>query len=106
MSTVDTFHIRVAGTSYRQAEVRQVQPGEPLQLVPDPGNPHDRHAIKVVREATGGEVGFVPRDRNQALLEALRGGCTVRATCDGSGRPEGSDSYGLAVRLDVTYPDS
>lgn len=63
----------VVGVKYRGKEAqeafRQAQPGEPVELVRDPGNPHDPNAIKVVYR--GLHVGFVPARLARSLAKTM-----------------------------------
>lgn len=46
--------------------------GDPLDLIREPDNRHDRYAIRV--EWRGQKLGYVPRAENQALAAALDAG--------------------------------
>jgi hypothetical protein len=70
--------IEVEGESYRRAEVARLfigigrpEGGVTMQrasLVPEPNNPHDRHAVKVV--VRGEHVGYIPADQSQRVARA------------------------------------
>ena len=66
---------------FRYAEAAQVWPhlaaGEPLDLVREPGNPHDANAVRV--EWRGRKLGYVPRSENGALAWAMDRGEALRA---------------------------
>jgi hypothetical protein len=66
-------NFKIAGAHYR-AEALQSDsfaPGSPLALVPEPDNPHDPRAIKML-DATGTEhVGYVPAELCADLHELL-----------------------------------
>lgn len=55
----------VHGLRHRGAEaeneVRRLAPGEPLVLQPDPENPYDPRALRVLTTVRGVHLGFVPR---------------------------------------------
>ena len=54
----------------------EIQPGDPLVLVREPGNPHDRNAVRV--EWRTFKLGYVPRAENQAVaLQLDRGSLLV-----------------------------
>lgn len=60
------FLIRVAGVSFhnsngqsRQEVLRQLRPGDPVRLQPEPDNPFDPDAIRIVTPY--GQLGYVPR---------------------------------------------
>lgn len=71
----------VAGESHRnddgsdrQALIRdRLRIGDPVQLVPDPGNEFDRFAIKVCL-ATGEQIGYLPREVAREVSGGLRRG--------------------------------
>lgn len=50
----------------------ELRVGDPLDLIREPDNPHDRHAIRV--EWRGHKLGYVPRAENRAVAAALDGG--------------------------------
>ena len=66
---------------YRYAEAAQVWPelkvGDPLDLVREPDNPHDRNAVRV--DWRGRKLGYVPRAENEALAWAMDRGERVSA---------------------------
>ena len=86
----------VAGVTNYPAS-SEVEKGEQLYLVRDPGNPHDPLAIEVRRE-DGGLVGYVPRERplqgrygrreytQEDLAQALDAGSTYRLRCWAAGQ--------------------
>jgi HIRAN domain len=66
---------------YRYGEGAEVWPlmreGDPLDLVPEPGNAHDASAVRV--EWRGRKLGYVPRRQNAALAWGLERGTPLRA---------------------------
>lgn len=52
--------------------------GDSLQLVREPGNPHDPRAIRV--DWRGHKLGYVPRRDNDAIAWGMDRGDTLRAT--------------------------
>ena len=66
---------------YRYGEGAEVWPllreGDPLELVPEPGNAHDLNAVRV--EWRGRKLGYVPRRENAALAWGLERGTPLRA---------------------------
>ena len=56
---------------------REMRVGDPLTLVREPDNRHDRNAIRV--EWRGHKLGYVPRAENRAVAAALDGGDTLVA---------------------------
>ena len=69
----------LAGFRYHEAPrlLPQLRPGEPLSLLREPGNPHDRNAVRV--EWQGHKLGYVPRRQNEALAWAMDTGQSVSA---------------------------
>jgi hypothetical protein len=51
--------------------------GDPLTLVREPGNPHDRNAVRV--EWRGEKLGYVPRADNADLARHMDRGTKVEA---------------------------
>lgn len=72
-------HSPLAGFRYYEARAAlpQMSVGEPLDLVREPGNPHDPNAIRV--EWRGRKLGYVPRAGNAALAWAMDAGEPVSA---------------------------
>lgn len=108
--------VRVVGESYCQPALAALRdkcvpgvegrPSFPAALVPEPDNPHDRHAIAVVSET--GRLGYLPRDTAQAYGRSMRalqaagyegGSCT--ALLNGGGR--NPPNYGVVLAL--AYPE-
>ena len=65
----------------RHAEAASVWPmlqlGDPLELSPEPDNPHDANAVRVSWRDR--KLGYVPRAENAALAWAMSRGETLRA---------------------------
>lgn len=55
----------------------QLQPGDPLELVREPDNPHDPNAVRV--DWRGRKLGYVPRRDNAAVAWGLDRGAPLRA---------------------------
>ena len=63
------FRVVVAGA--RQRIIRKCSVGERLQLVPEPGNPSNKHSVGVFRQSSE-QVGFLPR--GHGLLKEIMDG--------------------------------
>jgi hypothetical protein len=74
----------IVGTGFRgpaaKAVVAQMRPGDEIELVRERNTPHDRLAVAC--HYRGVPVGYVPRQANPAIAEALDAGrdvtCVVR----------------------------
>lgn len=66
------FYMKLAGVTFegRQRVLAGLREGQELVFVPDPTNPYDSHAVKVMT-TSGVQVGFVPRERNSAIFNNL-----------------------------------
>ena len=66
---------------FRHGEAGQVspllRPGDVLELVREPDNPHDANAVRV--DWRGRKLGYVPRSENGALAWAMDRGESLRA---------------------------
>jgi len=51
--------------------------GQPLELVREPGNPHDQRAVRV--DWQGRKLGYIPRLDNAAVAQLLDRGARLRA---------------------------
>jgi len=69
----------VAGFPFRGLDPNSIAEGETVTLEPEPSNPHDPNAIKVIQDSTGACIGYVPREATQAIREALEAGATLTA---------------------------
>lgn len=69
----------VAGVGYAAAgdDLHDLAAGDPLELVREPGNPHDPDAIRV--EWAGRKLGYVPRRSNARLARLLDRPATLDA---------------------------
>ena len=69
----------LAGSQYYAvAEVwHLIRPGDRLTLEREPGNRHDRNAVRVVWN--GQQIGYVPRAENRAVARALDQGEMLEA---------------------------
>lgn len=68
------YSVGLVGESNYQAAVRALRPGEHVELVAEPDNPHDLRAI-AVRDGDGATVGYLPRDHwlADAMLDEGKG---------------------------------
>ncbi|MCC6535511.1 MAG: HIRAN domain-containing protein [Burkholderiales bacterium] len=55
----------------------EIRPGDPLALVREPENPHDRNAVRV--EWRSFKLGYVPRAQNEAVARQLDRGTPLTA---------------------------
>lgn len=67
---LDAFH--VAGMRHYDARrvIDLIRPGDQLRLRAEPDNPHDPHAVEVLRGMA--KLGYVPRGRNSFLSMELQ----------------------------------
>jgi len=68
-----------AGLRYHEARAvwDQMQTGDALTLVREPGNPHDIHAVRV--DWQGHKLGYIPRTENQAVARQIDRGNRLEA---------------------------
>ena len=75
----------LAGYRYYEAPALagMLRPGERLDLIREPENPHDANAVRV--EWQGRKLGYVPRTANAALAWSMDGGqeFLARVVADG-----------------------
>lgn len=104
------YTIHVVGESYRntdgrsrQAILRNISPGEAVQLVREPHNKHDPDAIAV--HVRGGQVGYVGSDYLGWLTPLLDAGKEVQARVHGiRGGSNDRPSLGAVIQV-VTAGD-
>ena len=75
------------------AVLRDLKPGDRLELVREPDNPHDANAVRV--EWRGVKLGYVPRRDNAAVARQLDRGAALEARLAGI-----RENRNRSVRLD------
>ena len=91
--------IRVAGVSYRQDQVRLCQPGDDVLLEPEPTNPADPNAIKVL--VRNSAIGYIPAYAAQTVGYWLENRRVRSVGIISIGKPEKSNFVGVQIRLQV-----
>ena len=68
----------IAGFRYHEGPdlLPDLQVGDELQLVPEPGNPYDAWAVRI--EHRKSHIGYLPRRQNQPISRLLQQGAPVR----------------------------
>jgi len=68
------LHCYIAGLQYYEAlEVwKKLEIGHTLELIPEPDNRYDEHAVIVAFE--GKKLGYLPRSQNRAVSKILQAG--------------------------------
>lgn len=99
----DLYLFPVAGFRFHDgpALLERIRVGMPVELVPEPDNPHDQRAIRV--QAYGHHLGYVPRADNGPLGRLLAQGAPVRARVIGV-RPDGESWDALRVAVSMAVP--
>jgi hypothetical protein len=76
-SRVRYFFVRVAGETYpnrdgtkRQTIIENCRTGEPIILAPEPDNPQDENAVRVLR-VDGSQIGYLQRGMATRLVDNL-----------------------------------
>lgn len=95
LAVVGADHPNKSGPT-RRFEIAMCQPGEAIELRPEPKNPADPQAIAVY-SARGIQIGYIRAERCQLIHTAMRRagasaifqhadrwGCTIRAHLDGT----------------------
>ena len=74
-----TYEVQIAGVThdFRQVAVSGLRDGQALDLVPEPTNPHDPHAVAVYAKKK--QVGYVPAFKSQMVAEFIAAGRDVDA---------------------------
>lgn len=90
---------QVRGTSFRPASAKAVaaalQPGEIVQLDPEPTNPYDPSAVRVI--ARGEFIGYVQKELSADVTELL-GGPTIATVYSTIGAPMIELKTDVAIR--------
>lgn len=111
-----TFLVGVKGESFRNDDgtsrqdiIRRLRPGQPVRLLADPTNTHDRWAVKVLTE-NGEQIGWLPSDARDAdgilkgepisaQIHAINGGTTWWK------RLQGKKHVGVVLKVTKDEPD-
>ena len=89
-----SFRTPVRGHAFapRRPDTPDLEPGEPAELVPEPGNPADPHAIAVWtgQGPARRRIGYLDRGVAARVAPRLRDGVVLTARLEGwTGEPEG-----------------
>ena len=101
-------HMRVAGVSFRQGEVRACQVNDEIKFEREPDNPYDQLAIKVIAVGADGterHVGYVPRTCQVNLRNAIDRTDYLGARIALLGEPEGVDKPAIGIRTVLYFRD-
>lgn len=92
-----SYKVGIVGESNYQPAIRRCEPGDPVRVMHEMGNPHDANALAVMTR-TGDTIGYIGRDSwlREALNEQGKG---CEAAIRSIATADGGD---LGVVLDVT----
>lgn len=103
LAAVGCWYDNDDGTS-RQEELRRCEPGEIIDLVREPNNPHDPHAVAIV-SVRGIGVGYLRSERAQWIASKIDRGYDVRAIVERvKGLHLDGATLGLVIRLSIAAP--
>lgn len=98
---LSSFYLKAAGVTHdgRQEVIKGLKTGEEVILQPDPTNPYDNHAVKILT-TEGKSLGFIPKEHNSTIFSDLINRkyvyhVTVAAVTGG-----GSYVYGLNLKIE------
>ena len=96
---ITQLSLAVVGVDYpnkrgpaRRFELELCEPGEPVHLVPEPGNPADPRAVAVF-SARGVQIGYLTAERCGWIGSVLRSGRDVAAAY------QGRTKHGAVIRV-------
>lgn len=94
------FHTKVSGVSFgnRQDLIATLQPGDRLEVVREPENPHDARAIAILTEC-GEHVGYVNRRLAGALAPVIDAGTRYSAVVSEVTGTDQEKTFGLNIVL-------
>jgi len=102
---VDCFHHYVVGVNQRNSDgtarqeiLKTCRPRQLLWLVREPGNRHDRNAVKVTT-LEGEQLGYLDRQLGQKVAKQLLAGDTIWAFVRSVLEDEGTSNYGIVIVL-------
>lgn len=101
------FFAHVAGESFRSADgsdrqaiIPRCRVGDLLMLKPEPDNPHDINAIRVLRQ-NGEQMGYLQREFAGQVMSRSARGYGFHALVAGVGRESRRGLYGMALLIVV-----
>jgi hypothetical protein len=109
-SDAKLFFTKVAGVTKRtpdgesrQKIIKELSPGDSVELVREPENPHDSDAIKVI--AGGEHIGYLPsRTATDLAREMDRGARCEALISDITGGERGKPTRGVNLQVRVFSP--
>ena len=100
-----SFYGRLAGTTHlnsdgssRQAAIAELRPCDELSLVPEPENPHDANAIRVLAPS-GVQLGYLESRLAGETVRRARKGIVTRAFASNVTGGRAGQSLGLTLGL-------
>jgi hypothetical protein len=104
----ESFVCAVVGESFknddgsdRQQIIAALRKGDWIDLVPEPDNPKDKHAVKVM--SPGGQIGYLKRDVARRLSQKLAAGARVTARVHRVGRGGKNPNRGVFLSVGISY---
>lgn len=94
------YSVGLVGEASYQAAIADLKPGEHIDLVPEPSNPHDPRAI-AARDGEGRPIGYLPRDHwlTEALLDQAKSCTTIVERIEGG--DDGRPSLGVVLQVEL-----
>lgn len=96
------FETQVAGVSFYDIDFASISMRSKVTLEPNPANPHDANAIKVIID--GRQVGHIPRSLNTTLKEYIARRRSVTARVARLNDPAEGRRGGIAIAIVVDGP--
>ena len=87
----------------RRFELLQCDPGDPVELRPEPRNPHDPRAVAVL-SGRGQQIGYLTAERAQWIGSRIRAGEAVTAVFQGAAGRSGFIRVAFGGRLPTLPP--
>lgn len=73
---LQTSPLRGAAHYADPATLAILKPGDPLELIAEPFNPHDLYAVRI--HLNGRHIGYLPRQSNHVVSRLLKQGAPLR----------------------------
>ena len=102
MAKVSTFTVIIAGAKYYQEAISRGYDGQPVKLIRDPNNKHDKNAIEV-RGSLWKLIGHIPRDQAIGMASSIDYGDKVKARIEKHLEPTKEFPWiGVMLRITLT----
>jgi len=93
------FETNVAGVTFYDVDFSSISPSSKVEIVPEPENPHDSNALKVIID--GKHVGYIKRTLSTFLAQKIADGVTLKAKVKAIVGGSAYKNYGIILSISL-----